>query len=269
MVSVQAGRSLDSSPLVPVTDLNPTRKPCCGAWQVLVMFALLLVPPLGCMLYDSTLGKVRCEGASSIWAGCSGATGRCKHHHYLNYLDDPVAFGCNETDSVDSYCYQERSVDCFKGCPSAWGVNCGCPDPCPQPPYSNPNASAAENQRLGEDCVRQGFGRWVSDEANCTEPHVQQCEPISSDWSAISVPSYGGECQADSRSFMWKPCVMEKTPGNGCACLCKGPYWVDHFFIWAYIVIWMIGLCCCGLPIWLIGLFKQRSFVSSGNSSGF
>jgi hypothetical protein len=220
--------SLDSSPLVPAANRRP--KPCCvtytlAAWQVyLAMFALLLVP-FGCIIYDK-LGNVPCKGAPSIYAGCGDTKGHCKHHHFLNYLDDPVAFGCNDT---TCFAFQ----DCQPGsCPSPYN-NCGCPVACPGWP-PNANASAAERQRSGEACVRKGFGRWVSDEANCTEPHVQQCAPVSSDWSTVDVPSYGGECQGLPQSGHENP-----------ECLCTGPYWVAYNHSMAFICLWFIFLCCC------------------------
>ena len=122
-VNIQGPTGLDSSLLAPAEN-EDRPKPCYVtygiffvAWQgYLAVFALLLIP-VGCMVYDK-LGNVPCEGAPSIYAGCRDTKGHCKHHHFLNYRDDPVAFGCDDT-----------TCSAFQDCHST-NKSSGCPVPC-------------------------------------------------------------------------------------------------------------------------------------------
>ena len=206
------------SPLVdrppPAADPKRRRLCCCGVLLTLVWGATLA------LVYGAEQPCAVVRGwhgpAAVPTLGCSGRWGgSCPNHTYVDFLDDPLFFGCQPTKCTpgsSELCPGAATTPCPKSgqCPGHSAPKCKpgsselCPGvahiPCPEsgqcPGDSAPGTPCAAWQscrppapaatcprpcpRLETDeyewCVENGYGKWVSTAKNCTEPPLAVCE---------------------------------------------------------------------------------------------
>jgi len=206
------------SPLVdrppPAADPKRRRLCCCGVLLTLVWGATLA------LVYGAEQPCADVRGwhgpAAVPTLGCGGSWGgSCPNHTYVEFLNDPLVFGCQPTKCTRSeLCPSAATTPCPKSgqCPGHSAPKCKpgsselCPGvahiPCPEsgqcPGDSTPGTPCAAWQscrpgcikncasgcprpcpRLETDggawCVENGYGKWVGSQ-NCTEPPLAVCE---------------------------------------------------------------------------------------------